>query len=300
MSFDPWVIAMTALILASTLLVFFYMIWLRERRVDRMNSQEFQRKQLEIELERLHVEKYERHQRERREEEGAVRRAVGEGTGGFIVVDLPDKHRSLFHDLLKGFEEYSRLKGYSVSFSIDSTFPNRIAFKFTLTDSGVVVGADRVRKDFREYLGKVQSGDAFEDIPVVTSIEEHELVVTTLKNRISFLQHSYNLEKNARELYEMLVQRIKSMPVLPAQNVVVQTGGSHNAPSYTALNSPRALLGDSSTFADQSVRVNVSFKERQAQLASIVRLLELLEREAETEHRNKTRQDRACKVSKMS
>jgi hypothetical protein len=30
---------------------------------------------------------------------------AGAGSGGFIVIDLPDEQRPFFHDLLKGFED---------------------------------------------------------------------------------------------------------------------------------------------------------------------------------------------------
>ena len=53
---------------------------------------------------------------------------------------MTEKERPLFHDLLKGFEDYAKLKGYDLTFSIDSSFDGRIAFKFTVKNDGVVVG----------------------------------------------------------------------------------------------------------------------------------------------------------------
>ncbi|MCX5895880.1 MAG: hypothetical protein NTZ51_08640 [Proteobacteria bacterium] len=198
---------------------------------------------------------------------------------------MPDDHRPLFHDLLKGFEEYARLKGYGVSFSIDATFKNRIAFKFTLTDPGVVVGTERVRQDLKEYLDRVKRGDNLDDLPVITSLEEHEVVVTTLKNRLSFLQHSYNLAKNAAEFYEGLIRKAITMPVLPAQSIVVQTGGSLSAPTYSAVNSPQALIGNGSR-ADNSVRIALSFKELQEQIHGIDEILVRLRNESANDYRD--------------
>ena len=105
------------------------------------------------------------------------------------------------------------------------------------------------------------------------------MLVTTLKNRISFLQHSQNLQQNALDFYEALIRKVGSMPVLPAQSVVVQTGGVINAPTYPALHSPHALLGDGST-ADNSLRIAVSFAERRDQIEGIDRVLALLHDEA--------------------
>lgn len=272
--------------------MFFYMAWMRERRYERL----LRERQMDAEMKRAEEEatrrreeldeaRYRRYEQEQKAEEDAVRTAAGPGTGGYIIVDLPDDRRPLFHDLLKGFEDYARLKGYRVSFSVDATFKDRIAFKFTLSDSGLVVGTERVRQDLKEYLERVKRGDSLDDLPVITSIEEHEVVVTTLKNRLSFLQHSYNLAKNAAEFYEGLIRKASTMPVLPAQSIVVQTGGALNAPTYSAINSPQALIGDGSG-ADHSVRIAVSFKERQIQLEGIEKLLAHLRHEEPNDNRD--------------
>ena len=288
-SFVPW-------LFAFLLAMFFCLTWSRERHTDRnFRAIQFERDEQRArgEADRKKEEAkaareettYQDYLKAEREEESAVRDAAGAGSGGYIVVDLPEERRSLFHDLLKGFEEYARLKGYSVSFSIDTTFSKRIAFKFTLTDPGVVVGVERVRSDLKEYLDRIQSGEPLDDLPVVTSIEEHDVLVTTFKNRISFLQHSHNLKQNALDFYEALIKKAGSMPVLPAQSIVVQTGGALNAPTYSALHSPHALLGDGST-ADNSLRIAVSFTERRDQIEGLDRVLALLHDEDAGEARD--------------
>jgi len=83
-----------------------------------------------------------RYWRERREEEERIREKAGASSGGFIVVDIAESQRGMFQDLLKGFEEYAKLKGYGVAFSVDNTFVGKVAFKFTLTDPDVVVVND--------------------------------------------------------------------------------------------------------------------------------------------------------------
>ena len=55
--------------------------------------------------------------------------------GGYILLELPDNMRGMFTDLLRGFEEYAKLKGYNISFSVDNSLPNKIAFKFTIQES---------------------------------------------------------------------------------------------------------------------------------------------------------------------
>jgi hypothetical protein len=282
----PWM-------LAFLLAFFFFVSWQRERREDRHTRQYELQRQQQREEEAAMLRKHEREEaaklreqekeeasleryiREKREDEEKLRTKAGAGSGGYIVLDLPDAHRGLFHDLLKGFEDYARLKGYGVSFSVDTTFHDRIAFKFTLTDPDVVVGNDRVRKDLSEYLQRVSSGGSLDDLPQVISIEEHELLVTTLKNRINFLQHNYNLAKNSMEFYERLVQKVGAQSFLPAPSVIVQTGGSYSAPSYSALNSPQSVLGIENV-ARNTIRIAVTYKERKEQIDCLTDLLDRL------------------------
>jgi DNA-binding LacI/PurR family transcriptional regulator len=92
-----------------------------------------------------------------------ARREVEEarvGSGGYIVVEMPEEDRPLFHDLLKGFEDYAKLKGYQISFSIDSSSIGRIAFKFTVKNDGVVVGPNasgRISRSMLKMSGPEQS-----------------------------------------------------------------------------------------------------------------------------------------------
>ncbi|MGD9949791.1 MAG: hypothetical protein AB7U29_15115 [Desulfobulbus sp.] len=270
----------------------FYLAWHRERRFDRemrLSELERQKAREKEEAERQEKEKniaeYRKYEREKKEEEEKIRSKAGIGSGGYIILDLPDAKRGLFHDLLKGFEEYARLQGYSVSFSVDNTFHDRIAFKFTLTDPDVVVGNERVRKDLKEYLEKVSAGDPLDDLPQIISLEEHEILVTTLRNRISFLQHSYNLAKNSVEFYEGLIRRANFQPLLPSPSVVVQTGGAYNAPSYSALNSPQALIGVENR-AENSINIAVTYKERKEQIDHVAEVLDMLSKEPQTTERD--------------
>lgn len=177
----------------------------QERRWAQENEwkKEQEERSLRLEERRLDEEREARYEGRRAEEEKLAAN-TGTGSGGYIVMEMSERERPVFHDLLKGFEDYAKLKGYQIAFSIDSSFDHRIAFKFTVKNDGVVVGPERVRQDFKEYIEKVRSGkvEQFDEMPVITSIEEHDLVVTLLKNRITFLQHNYQLSQNAMLYYQ--------------------------------------------------------------------------------------------------
>jgi len=256
--------------MAMTFVVYAFTIWRRDRRIE--NERE-ERRELRASEAQMQAEIEAEKREERRD---AANKA---GSGGYIVMDMPEEERPLFHDLLKGFEDYARLKGYEIAFSIDSSFESKIAFKFTVKNDGVVVGPERVRQDFKDYVAQVRTGkiEDLDEIPVVTNLEEHDLLVALLKNRISFLQHNYQLKSNAVEYYETLLANTRTFPVLPAPTVIVQTGGRMDARQFEANNSSRLLQGDG-TYTDTSVNIEIgnSFNERQARIVALDDVIEKL------------------------
>jgi hypothetical protein len=202
---------------------------------------------------------------------------AGPNSGGYIIFDMPDANKSMFHDLLKGFEDFAKLRGYVIHFSIDNAFPNKVAFKFTLegNGTGINVSSGQVRKDIREYIERVRRGESLDDLPVVISPEEHGLVLACLKNRISLIEHNYNLEKTAKEFYAGLLKQIPSIGLgaQQPQNFYLQAGTSNQASSYLAQNSPQAALGVGNRLIenslDQSIHIASSFNERKAQVDAL-------------------------------
>ena len=215
-------------------------------------------------------------------------------SGGYILLELPDHMRGMFTDLLRGFEEYAKLKGYNISFSVDNSLPNKIAFKFTIQESGISVSSQMVRKDIEEYIQKVRKGDSFDEMPTIISQAEHDLIATTLKNRVSFLQHSYDLEKNARSFYQKLLERVSGLNPGGSPSIFIQTGGV-NAPKHlTASNSNQIYLAEevlsegNSTNADYS-RVNIenSFNKKKEQIEKISELIKLIRAEQNIDESNR-------------
>jgi hypothetical protein len=257
------------LMLAVTGGMYFMMIWRRDRRMESMMTREelqLQRKELSMQA------------------ESGLKSDPNKG--GYININIPEEHKSMFQDFLKGFEDYSALKGYKVVFSSDSESPEFFSFKFTIVDSGISVSTEKVREDFNDYLKKIESGDSLDTLPVVTSPEEHDLLLTKLKNRINFLQHSYNLSKNTVEYYERL---LKSAPLGGGFNtappVIVQTGGQLDAKSYQANGSSNLIQGDHSNLTsitnDNSISIANSFNKRKQQVEGLDELIGALRKEAD-------------------
>jgi hypothetical protein len=67
--------------------------------------------------------------------------------GGYIVLEMSEDKKALFHDVLKGFEDYAKLKGYEIRFSVDTGQPEKIAFNFTIMSCGITVSTQQVSRD---------------------------------------------------------------------------------------------------------------------------------------------------------
>lgn len=62
---------------------------------------------------------------------------------GYAVIELPDKLKSVFHEALRGFEDFAVLQGFSVAVSLDSSIEGMFAFKLTTSQIGTLEEAKR-------------------------------------------------------------------------------------------------------------------------------------------------------------
>ena len=209
---------------------------------------------------------------------------VASGVGGYIVLNLPEKLKPFFHDLLKGFEEFASVKGYHLKFSVDNSKKDVVGFKFTVSEGGVDVSTEKVKRDFQDYMDRVKSDDSFDDLPVVTSREEHESALLVLKNRVNFLQHSYRSVKNINEMYERVLQDVtnRGVGLMPNQNFYLMGGGEMQGNNYNAINSNQIAQGENANVSrnilDQSIRIGESLAEKQRQVDLASELAKALEK----------------------
>ena len=247
-----------------------------------LRSQELQRKELQLQREELRYVAESAAKKETDEE-----KKYGAESGGFIVIDMPDDQKALFHDVLKGFEEYAQVRGYRINFSIDNTSANKIAFKFTIAESGVTVSTNQVKQDLKEYIKKVQKGEPLDDLPAIIDESEHQALVLAMKNRISFLQHTYTTQQNAIAFYEKMLERISNsnLGVVPSQTFYLQTGGDMGNKNYSAVNSPGAVQGEhqqlTGNIIGQNIKVGNTVDERKDQADLLQSLIEEIKRAEE-------------------
>lgn len=190
-------------------------------------------------------------------------------TNEFISILIPEGLKDLLIDSLRAFENYSKLSGYEVKFSFNNSEKDKLAFSFTVTENPNGISEDKIRADIKDFLKKVQNGEKFDDLPVSINPLEHQMVLTTLKNRASFIEHSYNIEKNMRELYEKTVKDLLTTKNLFTQqqqpmtvnNNYLQSGGQNNSKQIEATNS-NVNMGDGNFVEDNSINIEHSFNEK--------------------------------------
>lgn len=114
----------------------------------------------------------------------------------YKVHTMPNSDKSIFHDALKGFEEYSKLKGYVVLLSIDTSLDNKVAYKFDFQTGSSYWSRNKIRDDLKDYLNRIKLNQGIDDIYAeCTRLQEVQLK-STLRNRMSLIQHAFESQKS--------------------------------------------------------------------------------------------------------
>ena len=201
--------------------------------------------------------------------------------GGYVTIEIPEERKSIFQDILKGFEEYSQLKGYRVSISTDASEPNKISLKITILDFGVTANRTSVKQDLGEYIRKIQEGNIQDDMPEIINPVDHSRIVMALKNRISFLQQNYEVERNIREFYQRFVERLPLGGFShgnPIFNISNQGSAEMDKRRYISNRSANVIQGDDHQNLVESgnISIGVTVKEKTEQVEKLAELIEEL------------------------
>lgn len=233
--------------------------------------------------------------RKEKEQKEAVNNIVVENSndhisrdpGGYITLKMPEDKKSIFHDLLKGFEEYAMLKGYKVSVSVDTSSYGEISFKITIDEAGVAPSNSVVKKDLDEYIQNIQDGNLTDELPKVLNDLEHAKLSMALKNRISFLQQNYEVEKNIRQFYENFIKSIPNSSISHALPTIQINSGrlDMDQRKYEANNSANIMQGDnhSNLIEGNTITIGSNHLEKDEQIKKIESLIELLSKENDLE-----------------
>lgn len=213
-----------------------------------------------------------------------------EAAKGYVTLDIPEEQKPMFIDLLRGFEEFSAIKGFPIAFSLENSKANKISFKMNIR-SEVIRSLKQVETDWKEYINKVGKGDELNDLPMVLPFAQHNSLLLAMRNRISFLTHTYTAQKNVIEFYK---QALSELPKLiasagPSQTFYVQDAATVDLARYSSVNSTQVAQGRSNKVSENTatIRIGATARERYEQAKTIDKLVALLQTEvAESKQAN--------------
>ncbi len=202
--------------------------------------------------------------------------------GGYITIDMPEERKSVFQDILKGFEEYTALKGYKVIISSDLSIRDKISFKITIDEFGITTNIHNVKNDLNEFINKINNGESLEDLPQVISTPEHQRIIMALTNRINFLQQNYQMEKKMKEFYFNFFQNLPLNSIshqLP--HIQIYNGSLEmDERKYIATNSSNVMQGDEQqNIIENNINIGNTLSQKQEKLKEIEDVIELINQE---------------------
>ena len=202
-------------------------------------------------------------------------------TKTYIIIDLPEMYRGMFQDFLQGFEEFCKLKGYSVKFSVDNSVPDKFAFRVEVDEKSGLT-SEQFKKDFKEYSDKVRIGSSFDNMPKVISEADYKRAVSKLNGRIKFLVEQNKNLKLKSDVTENILKQLDNINFkLNAQqqppNVIVNFGSNTSmSPVQNLANN--LTQGNNSPINDSSVNIEISnsFNKRKEQVTKIDEIIKML------------------------
>jgi hypothetical protein len=256
-----------AMLMVLTMGAMFFLIeWRRSRRED----QEFKKE--ELELRKYEIQSNSDSARFGARNNNSAPEESKTDLNGYVFMSVDEGKKSTFSEMLKGFEEYAKLKGYQASLSVETSVKDKIGFKFTLHEEGVSVSAHKVKSDINEYINIVMSGGNFDDMPVLITPEEHSAVIGTLKARLKYME------------YKSLISKMTNSAInhSPTNIKLIQEGIGMDSRSYSANNSANVVQGDESKNAIEhsNIQIGKNVAEINSQVDDLNKIIQAIEKEA--------------------
>lgn len=128
------------------------------------------------------------------------------------------------------------------------------------------------------------SGGSFDNIPILITAEDHSAVIGSLKARLKFIAYSHTLEKENKEFYQGLINKMANNSInnQPANINLIQEGIGMDSRSYSANNSANVVQGDDSINAikNSTVQIGKNVLEINSQLETLKDTLNAIEVES--------------------
>lgn len=122
----------------------------------------------------------------------------------FFIVTVPPLFRSIFLDVLQGFEDFSLLRGYQSLLSFHSFSNYQIGFKYAIGKEGVGVSAGQAKADFADYIDRVHSLRNFETKAIFLDPSKVDMSRTLLMKQLLRIQKAFH----AADEYQSTLYRL--------------------------------------------------------------------------------------------
>jgi hypothetical protein len=218
----------------------------------------------------------------------------------YAFIDMPDPHKAGFHDLLKGFEDFARVRGYDVAISVDVSLVGKFGFKFSFSDKKQSITSPSVQKDLSDYIRSVEKDEHLEELPIVLPERQHHELVVAMRTRIHFLQFQREMLKDKLEwqglrqsfledVVKSFAKKELKIPAMPpitliqennptvTQSVVMGSTPEDRQKQIKILETLKAILAKTpktEDLADQVTNAQVELKKNNPDPARFAKILE--------------------------
>ncbi|TKE94352.1 hypothetical protein FCV53_02525 [Vibrio sp. F12] len=293
----------------SLLLFFVYPSMIRSRRESRefdmkmrteANELEFRRSQQEFEqvkaqedaaFQRLRFEReFPTPNDKLKESESSSPDSTNSHSTDFFYVSVDEKVKHTFSDMLKGFEKYARLLGYEVSLSIDSSTPELVGYKFSLSPDGKYHSNKDIQEDIDQYW-KAMTADGKSFTAPQNSSPEHSQSASATMQTLKVLKRQMNDLKLQQEAFKMFCESLgeaftaNQPQIFITQQQLLGNDMTQDNRSYSADGSSNVIQGDQSGnhISDSNIQIGKNVNQKNEQAEALLAAISALKAENKPE-----------------
>lgn len=191
--------------------------------------------------------------------------------GGYDFITVADEFKPAFIDVMNGFSDFAKMKGYDVEISIDNSISGKVGLRVVILDTGFTVSTKTVRDDVKDYIQRFHNDADFNDMPMAQTPAEHSNLVAALSARFALMKAQIEMQQiTEKHLKNMLDdvrnQNFGGVGYPSVQNhihLISNHEASHMRDNYNATNSQNIAQGKgaSATTIGSTIQIGNNAKE---------------------------------------
>lgn len=199
--------------------------------------------------------------------------------GGYEFITIDDEFKPVFLDVMNGFADYAKMKGYEVEISIDNSHSGKVGLRVAILDRGVTVSTNTVRNDVQDYIRRFQNNADFSDMPMAQNSAEHSYLVNALSARFSHMKTQIELHQITEKHLKFLLEEVRNnkfssigyQPVNNHIHFITSQEANNLRDNYTANNSQNVAQGKgaSATTIGSTIQIGNTYRERAERIEAL-------------------------------